>query len=739
MGKAAGSAARWTAALSVFLALAAGAAQAQALTIHEIFAPLVGTRSPNHITAGPEGSLWFTGHNEASIDRITPAGVLTEFFVASNASPEGITVGPKGRLWFSEPGWNRVGRISPAGALTEFASNGITGQTAGITEGPEANMWFTQNNGTIGRITPQGTTVTQFSAGITQSDLRGITLGAEGNLWFTEESKIGRITPSGVVTEFSEGITPGSEPRDITTGPEGDLWFTERLGDRIGRITPAGVVTEFSDGISASSEPLEIATGPDGNMWFTERAGDRIGRITPAGVVTEFSEGITPGSEPAGITAGPDDSMWFTEESSGDIGQVAIEAGVIEPPMPPTVVTGQASSVSYRSSTLNATVNPNGVTVSDCHFEYGTSEAYGSSVPCASLPGAGTRPVAVSASLGSLGEHTAYHFRIVATNAGGRSYGADETFTTDSAPVPATGMWVGVNAGGWGPEQYADVKEAVSSVRIDACSSNAEFKGWAAVSMTVIDDISGGSVCVPYNTGGVEAINTATWVAEAVAQVKANPTIAAVEVLNEPGGEWFWGPESESTANAAAYANLLKAVHEAFVQEFGSARPLILASYDGGHDNQVSWGEKVWNEATNGGIDVNDYVDGVTIHPYADSSEPAVAALGDRATVEAAHDQTGKPVYVTEVGWSTAVGLEPLGLTLEWTEEEQAANIYNFVTWARSTGYVAAVMIYNYRDGGTNDFYGIERWGNPAGPDGSRKPAFTALHEAAVGLPLSLE
>jgi hypothetical protein len=182
----------------------------------------------------------------------------------------------------------------------------------------------------------------------------------------------------------------------------------------------------------------------------------------------------------------------------------------------------------------------------------------------------------------------------------------------------------------------------------------------------------------------------------------------------------------------------LKAVHEAFVQEFGSSRPLILASYDGGHDNEVAWGEKVWNEATNGGIDVNDYVDGVTVHPYGFGGLLS-AALGDRATVQAAHAQTGKPVYVTELGWSTATGLPGLGDQLQWGETEQAVNIYNFVTWARSTGYVAAVEIFNYRDYGTEDFWGIERWGNPAGPNGSRKPSYYALKAAAQGLPLTFE
>ena len=46
--------------------------------------------------------------------------------------------------------------------------------------------------------------------------------------------------------------------------------------------------------------------------------------------------------------------------------------------------------IDQTSATLNATVNPNGGTVTDCHFDYGTSESYGSSAPCASLPGSGS-------------------------------------------------------------------------------------------------------------------------------------------------------------------------------------------------------------------------------------------------------------------------------------------------------------------------------------------------------------
>jgi hypothetical protein len=96
----------------------------------------------------------------------------------------------------------------------------------------------------------------------------------------------------------------------------------------------------------------------------------------------------------------------------------------------PTVETDPASSVKQNSATLNATVNPEGSEVTACTFEYGTSPAYGSSVPCSSLPGAGTSPVAVSAAISGLSASTTYHFRISATNEGGVAVGADQSFGT---------------------------------------------------------------------------------------------------------------------------------------------------------------------------------------------------------------------------------------------------------------------------------------------------------------------
>ena len=101
-------------------------------------------------------------------------------------------------------------------------------------------------------------------------------------------------------------------------------------------------------------------------------------------------------------------------------------------------------------ATLNATVNPNGHTVSDCHFEYGSTEGYGLVAPCEPSPGSGASAVAVTAMLAELSPKSVYHFRIVATSEGTTNYGADQTFATLPDPPAVTGVSpdAGLEAGG---------------------------------------------------------------------------------------------------------------------------------------------------------------------------------------------------------------------------------------------------------------------------------------------------
>jgi Carboxypeptidase regulatory-like domain/FG-GAP repeat len=113
----------------------------------------------------------------------------------------------------------------------------------------------------------------------------------------------------------------------------------------------------------------------------------------------------------------------------------------------PTVETLGASEIAGTSATVSATVDPNGGDVKDCHFEYGTTLEYGASVPCRSLPGAGTAPVSASATLSALSPFVTYHYRIVATNEGGTSTGEDRTFATREGGTGIAGTVTSASTG----------------------------------------------------------------------------------------------------------------------------------------------------------------------------------------------------------------------------------------------------------------------------------------------------
>ena len=100
---------------------------------------------------------------------------------------------------------------------------------------------------------------------------------------------------------------------------------------------------------------------------------------------------------------------------------------------PPVVITNPATLIASFSATLNASVDPHGLTTS-VYFQYGTTASYGHTT--ATQTQAGNTYRNVIANISGLSASTTYHFRIVATNSAGTTYGSDRTFTMLSATGP---------------------------------------------------------------------------------------------------------------------------------------------------------------------------------------------------------------------------------------------------------------------------------------------------------------
>lgn len=102
-------------------------------------------------------------------------------------------------------------------------------------------------------------------------------------------------------------------------------------------------------------------------------------------------------------------------------------------PYAPLIVTDAATGLTAQGGSLQGTLNPDQTTVSSCSFQYGTTTAYGSEIPCSSFRATGTAAESVTAALTGLETGTTYHYRAVAANSVDTSYGADETFTPAAA------------------------------------------------------------------------------------------------------------------------------------------------------------------------------------------------------------------------------------------------------------------------------------------------------------------
>ena len=125
----------------------------------------------------------------------SPVGTITIFSHPDLVSPNSLTTGPDGNLWFissDKATWipDLIGRITTDGTITIFSHPDLY-YLESLTTGSDGNLWFTDRGNSIGRITTDGT-ITLFS----HPDLycpEFITTGPDGNLWFTNGKSIGLV------------------------------------------------------------------------------------------------------------------------------------------------------------------------------------------------------------------------------------------------------------------------------------------------------------------------------------------------------------------------------------------------------------------------------------------------------------------------------------------------------------------------------------------------------------------
>jgi len=303
---------------------------------------------------------------------------------------------------------------------------------------------------------------------------------------------------------------------------------------------PPAEETDPASSLAATSATLNATVNPDGAN--VSDCHFEYGTTIAYGSSAPCSSSPGAGTSPVAVSAAviglaPNTAYHVRIAASNAAGtSYGPDLAFTTPSPPPTLETGAASAVSQTSATLNASVDPNGSQVSDCHFEYGTSSSYEASVPCASLPGSGSKPVPVAAAVTGLQASTTYHVRIVATNASGTSDGADAEFATlPNAPAvtavePDAGLTQGATKVTISGSGFVDV----TAVKFGTREATA-VEVISPTSLTAISPAGSGSVNVTVtNAGGTSAVSPAdqfTYVASG-----SPPSVRKLEPGEGPAG-----------------------------------------------------------------------------------------------------------------------------------------------------------------------------------------------------------
>jgi hypothetical protein len=263
----------------------------------------------------------------------------------------------------------------------------------------------------------------------------GIAVDSAGNV-FVASVELGAPF-KGSITEFDPAgnellhlpTAPLGGPGGLAVAPDGDL-FVEIYPSYGERDTTGGIYVFKANGsgaIEAGTEPSKLLNVSSRGIAVDPTNETLL--VSGGKSVTEYDLGSLERLGSFGSHQLVESTRIAIDDSTGNVyvaqtglnaseqyGAVVDQYGVQIPL--PNVSTLAPSNRTTTSATLNGTVNPRGLELQGCQFEYGSTIAYGHVVACAESPqeiGTGEAPVPVHADLTGLqiGKH--YHYRLVTT------------------------------------------------------------------------------------------------------------------------------------------------------------------------------------------------------------------------------------------------------------------------------------------------------------------------------------
>lgn len=346
-------------------------------------------------------------------------------------------------------GFNPLGIPGPPGEQMDIAVDSTSLSSAGNVyyvaannfvappEPPEYNIYGYDSSGS-----PLAGFPIQTTPGVRSC---GAAVDSAGHLWVAEHTE-----KSSTIVEFS---STGTKLASINTFPPGyscrlafdsndDMYVVSNAGagDAVWKYTVASGYASSSKIAPRSNYSVAVDTSTH-NVYtshYVEESegyprGERVYQYDSSGhFLGDFAFGVDVNR----VAVDPTNHHVFVSSGS--------KIRVFDPTVSttvklPTVTTGKASAITGTSATISGAVDPEGLSVVDCHIGWGeisrNDDTYEHNVPCS--VGSGSGDVPVSTNITGLKVGTEYHFRVFASSADGMNAGKDVSFTTNFPPSVA--------------------------------------------------------------------------------------------------------------------------------------------------------------------------------------------------------------------------------------------------------------------------------------------------------------
>ena len=396
-------------------ALAAGPAEAHLVRPVSSFTP-TGMEAPYGVAVDQAtGDVYVTGFLPGNVEKFSATGARATSFVSpAFLNPEGVAVDnsggtSKGDVYVTEDvtGARRVAKLDSSGkevaGFTPITASSIPPGDPGSEELKPSSVAVDPTNGDV----------------IVADQQR------EVDIFSSSGAFVSQFAVPGL-----EGVAVGSGSEIFTAGFKGAQEWSP--ADKYSTPTPIGPETS-SPGIAVDLLTGDVLVdGPVEPRYITEYK-EAPGAPPTWTALLQFGSGLLEFSGGVAVDE-VTDTVYASSPERNSVDVFGATELLAE------AVTGAPARVTSTTASVAGTVNPEGAKVAGCRFEYGLSASYGYTSACSPEPPlTGGAAIPVEGGLSGLQPGKLYHYRLVATTAGGGgyaggvSYGEDETFTTQPA------------------------------------------------------------------------------------------------------------------------------------------------------------------------------------------------------------------------------------------------------------------------------------------------------------------